>query len=63
KLAEKIIGLVGSGRIKYVADHIGDMEHTRSDTKKARKELGWKPKKDFDKGLEETVKWVGENYT
>ena len=61
ELAEKIITLVGKGGIKYVKDQTGDVEHTSSDTTKARKELGWKPTKDFDLGLKETVELVLEN--
>ncbi len=58
ELAEKIISEVGSGRIEYVEDQRGDVQHTESDTSKARKELGWKPRTGFDEGLKETVDWV-----
>jgi UDP-glucose 4-epimerase len=58
ELAVKIIGLAGSGRIRYVEDQPGDAEHTASDTAKARRQLGWRPKVGFDDGLRETVEWV-----
>jgi UDP-glucose 4-epimerase len=58
ELAERIIGMAGGGSIKYVPDQKGDVEHTASDTRKARRELGWKPKIGFDDGLAETVEWV-----
>jgi len=63
ELAQKIISQVGSGTIKYVSDQKGDVEHTESDTKKAQRELGWKPKKAFEEGLKETVDWVRKIYT
>jgi len=63
ELAERIIGQVGSGSIKYVADQKGDVEHTMSDTSRARRELGWKPKVRFEEGLEETVEWVRGIYS
>jgi nucleoside-diphosphate-sugar epimerase len=60
-LAEKIISLVGRGRIKYVEDQKGDVEHTLSDTSKAKRDLDWTPKVSFDEGLRRTVNWVREN--
>ncbi|MFH0863360.1 MAG: SDR family NAD(P)-dependent oxidoreductase [Candidatus Altiarchaeota archaeon] len=62
ELAERIIAQVGTGTIKYVPDQKGDVEHTESDTSKARKELGWRPKKTFEEGLKETVEWVRKIY-
>lgn len=61
ELAEKIIELVGSGTIKYINDQAGDVTHTESDTKKAQKELGWKPQVGFDEGLSQTIEWVKES--
>ncbi|MFH1055306.1 MAG: SDR family NAD(P)-dependent oxidoreductase [Candidatus Altiarchaeota archaeon] len=58
ELAERIIELTGKGRIKYVEDQKGDVEHTSSDTTKARGELDWTPKVKFDDGLKGTVEWV-----
>ena len=58
ELAEKIIGNVGSGRIKHVKDQKGEVLHTKSDTRKASKELGWMPGKNLDEGLSETIEWI-----
>jgi UDP-glucose 4-epimerase len=62
ELAERIIDLAGSGKIEYIEDQRGDVEHTASETKKARKELGWRPKTGFDEGLKETVEWIKSIY-
>jgi UDP-glucose 4-epimerase len=61
ELAERIIGLVGSGEVKYVVDQRGDVEHTESDTTLARRELAWKPKVGFEDGLSKTVEWLKAN--
>jgi len=58
ELAKKIIDLAGSGRIRYVKDQRGDVEHTESDTRLARAELEWRPKVKFDVGLAQTVGWI-----
>jgi UDP-glucose 4-epimerase len=58
ELAEKIIEYAGSGTIEYVQDQKGDVLHTESDTRKARRELGWKPEKKFVEGLRETIDWI-----
>jgi len=63
ELAEKIIRTVGKGSIRYVEDQVGDVEHTESDTRKAGRELKWKPNVKFEDGLEETIKWVENIYT
>jgi UDP-glucose 4-epimerase len=60
-LAKKVIDAVGGGRIRYVGDQVGEVEHTVADTTKARKELGWSPSHDFKTGLSETIKWVRKN--
>ncbi len=61
ELAERIISLAGGGRIRYVAGQPGDVEQTMSDTRLARRVLGWRPKVRFDDGLRETVEWVRES--
>lgn len=46
---------------KYIPDRLGHDKRYLLDTTKIRKELGWKPKYDFDKWLKRTVKWYKEN--
>jgi len=60
-MANKIIQLVGAGEITYVEDQEGDVEHTLSNTEKARRDLDWVPETHFDDGLKTTVEWILEN--
>jgi len=46
-----------SDLITFVEDRPGHDFRYALDTKKITKELSWKPKIDFDKGLTETIKW------
>ena len=32
------------------------------DASKIKNELGWKPKKDFNKGIKETIEWYKKKY-
>ena len=47
--------------IKYVNDRLGHDRRYAIDSWKIQNELGWKPKYDFERGLEETVKWYLDN--
>lgn len=47
--------------IKFVTDRPGHDRRYAMDSSKIKKELGWKPKINFDQGLEETVQWYMEN--
>ena len=47
--------------IEYVADRLGHDLRYAMDISKAKNELGWEPKIDFSKGLEETIKWYQDN--
>jgi dTDP-glucose 4,6-dehydratase len=57
-----ILDLLGKPRslIHYVEDRKGHDRRYSIDTSKARA-LGWEPKKSFDEGLKETVKWYVNN--
>ncbi len=41
----------------------GDVRHTWSDIKKARRELGYSPEVDFEEGLRRTVEWAKQFHT
>ncbi len=58
-----ILDLMGQNpkMIEYVKDRPGHDRRYAIDSSKAQKELGWRPRIDFKKGLEETVKWYREN--
>lgn len=47
--------------IKYVKDRPGHDRRYAIDATKLREELGWKPKYNFDTGIEQTINWYLEN--
>ena len=49
-------------KIKFVKDRPGHDFRYALDSKKIRKKLNWKPKKNFKTGLEETYNWYVKNY-
>ena len=63
EIAKRILNLMGESedKIEYVKDRAGHDFRYAIDSSKSRKELGWKPEIDFEKGLAETVKWYKEN--
>ncbi|MBU1076397.1 MAG: dTDP-glucose 4,6-dehydratase, partial [Spirochaetes bacterium] len=66
-LCEKIAGITGkdiSGykkMITFVEDRPGHDRRYAIDCSKIKEKLGWSPKYDFSKGLEETIKWYIDN--
>lgn len=49
--------------IKYVEDRKGHDRRYAIDPKKLEKELGWKPKYNFDTGIQQTIQWYLDNET
>ena len=49
-------------KIKFVKDRPGHDFRYALDCRKIKKEINWKPKKNFKKGLEETFDWYLNNY-
>jgi dTDP-glucose 4,6-dehydratase len=47
--------------ITYVTDRAGHDLRYAIDPSKIMKELGWKPKYDFDSGIKQTVEWYISN--
>ena len=62
ELTKKILEIMGKSedRIEYIKDRLGHDRRYSLDSSKVMK-LGWQPKKDFDEGLKETVKWYASN--
>lgn len=59
QLAEKIIRITKSkSALVYEKNVLGDAGHTAADTRKAGRELGWKPAISFDQGLENYKQWL-----
>lgn len=63
EIAEMILKHFGKGKdvIEYVADRPGHDRRYAIDSRKIRKELGWKPKRMFADAFEETVSWYEAN--
>ncbi|PAB59143.1 dTDP-glucose 4,6-dehydratase [Anaeromicrobium sediminis] len=47
--------------IRYVEDRLGHDRRYAIDSSKIQNELGWKPKYDFERGIEETINWYLDN--
>jgi len=62
-LTKKLISLMGAGEqvIQYVEDRKGHDFRYAIDIAKAKKELGWQSKVNFDSGLRETIEWYKNN--
>jgi len=60
KMLLEIFGL-SEKKLKFVKDRAGHDRRYAIDWGKIKKELGWKPKHNFEEWLEETVKWYKEN--
>lgn len=50
-----------AGAIRFVADRPGHDLRYAIDPSKLERELGWRPREDFDRGLRATVKWYLDN--
>ena len=50
-------------KIKFVKDRPGHDLRYALNSKKILKELKWKPKKNFESGLNETLNWYVKNYS
>jgi len=62
-LTKKILALMDKGeeQIEHVPDRLGHDLRYAIDFSKAKKELGWEPKVNFDDGLKNTVIWYKSN--
>ena len=62
-VVRQIVRLVGASDelIEYVTDRPGHDRRYAIDFARAERELGWRPVRNFDTGLEATVRWYLEN--
>ena len=58
-----VLALLGKPEslVRFVADRPGHDRRYAMDLSKARRELGWAPRRTFEAGLEETVRWYVEH--
>jgi dTDP-glucose 4,6-dehydratase len=63
EVAQKVVQFFGGDHscIEFVEDRLGHDFRYAINSTKIRKELGWKPLVNFEKGLSETIKWYIEN--
>jgi len=63
ELTKKVLASmnISEEMIEYVADRPGHDFRYAMDCTKAKNELGWEPKVNFEQGLAETIKWYQEN--
>lgn len=63
QIAKKLLGLLGKDEtsIRYVEDRLGHDRRYAIDATKIRRDLGWKPKHDFESGIRTTVDWYRNN--
>ncbi len=61
KIAKKTIKVRGKVRIKFIKDRPGHDKRYALNSKKIIKELNWKPKTNFNKGLKLTFAWYKDN--
>lgn len=63
EIVKKILNVLGKPEtlIKYVKDRPGHDRRYAIDSTKIREQLGWIPNHNFDKSLEETIKWYLNN--
>jgi dTDP-glucose 4,6-dehydratase len=63
ELTKKILKFMGKDEsfITHVSDRPGHDRRYAIDSSKIEKELGWKPKHNFDETLQKTIAWYQEN--
>jgi len=64
EITELILSAMGFGKemIEYVPDRLGHDLRYAIDYSKAKTELGWEPRMNFDEGLQETINWYKNNF-
>jgi nucleoside-diphosphate-sugar epimerase len=55
RVLKRLIGC--AGEVNYAPERAGDVKHSLADMSRAEKHLGYKPKVDFEEGLQKTIDW------
>lgn len=61
EVAEAVKKYVSNVKIEYKEARPGDQAGKIADSDKAKKELGWEPKVDFEEGVRRYIEWYKEN--
>ena len=63
EIVHRVLGLLGKPKslVRHVRDRLGHDRRYAIDSRKIRRELGWKPAHDFSDALEQTVAWYCVN--
>ena len=63
EVAESVLQAMGTtdSHIQFIGDRPGQVFRHTADTAKLKQLIGWKPKLDFEEGLERTVRWYRDN--
>ena len=61
EVAETVKKLIGDVEIGYKVGRPGDFEGTTVSAEKAKIELSWAPKVDFEEGVRRYIEWYREN--
>ena len=48
--------------IKHIKDRLGHDKRYSINSSKIKRELNWRPKVSFNKGIKKTIKWYLKNY-
>ena len=57
EVAETVKNLIGDVEIEYKEERLGDFEGKIVSAEKAKRELGWEPKVDFEEGVQRYIEW------
>lgn len=57
EVAETVKKLIGDVKIEYKEGRLGDFEGKIVPAEKAKRELGWEPKVDFEEGVRRYIEW------
>lgn len=62
-VVEQIVRKMGDeiSRVEFLEKRLGDESYPTIKSERIRKELGWEPGMDLDRGLNETIKWYKNN--
>ncbi|RLG31798.1 epimerase [Methanosarcinales archaeon] len=61
EVAETVKKLIGDVKIEYKKGRPGDFEGKVVSAEKAKRELGWEPKVDFEEGVRRYIEWYRRN--